>query len=66
MTYSDNVPLLISLPKTCRDKLRRIAAEQNLSNPDEVTSAARLGREIILKHFESMNQEVSADQEGGK
>lgn len=66
MTYSDNVPLLISLPKSYRDKLRMIAAEQNLSNPDEVTSAARLGREIILKHLESMNQEISTDQEGGK
>lgn len=43
-----------------------IAAEQNLSNPDEVTSAARLGREIILKHFESMSQEINSNRGGGK
>jgi len=66
MTHSDNVPFLISIPKSSRDKLRMIAAEQNLYNPDEVTSAARLGREIILKHLESMSQEISTDQEGGK
>jgi hypothetical protein len=66
MTNSDNVPFMISIPKQCRDTLRKIAAEQNLSNPDEVTSAARLGREIILKHLESMNQEIGADLEGGK
>ena len=57
MSISENVPLMISLPKPCRDKLRKIAAEKNLSNPDEVMSAARLVREIVVRHLDSISQE---------
>ena len=48
-----NVPLIISLPKKYRDLLRRMAAEKNLNNQDAVSSAARLGREIIINHVDS-------------
>ena len=45
------VPMMISLPKEYRDKLRTMAAEQNLMNPDQVTSAATIAKEIICGHL---------------
>jgi hypothetical protein len=45
------VSLMISLPKEIRDRLRKMAAQRNLENPDEVTSAAQIGREIICQYF---------------
>ena len=51
------VPLMIYIPKPYRDKLRVLAAEHNLSNPDEVWSAARLGRDIIVQHLDTTYQE---------
>ena len=44
------VPLMLSISKEHRDLLRTIAAECNLENPDEVISAALIGRNIII-HF---------------
>lgn len=54
-----NVPLMISLPQRYRDRLRKLAAEHNMSNPDEVLSAARIGRDIIVQHLDSTTQEGS-------
>jgi hypothetical protein len=53
MDNSKNVPLMISLPKKYRDLLRRMAAEKNLAMPDDVVSAARLGKEIICEYLEN-------------
>jgi hypothetical protein len=39
MAKSKLVPMMISLPKEFRDKLRTMAAEQNFVNPDQVTSS---------------------------
>ena len=46
------VSITISLPQTYRDRLRRMAAEQNLKNPERFTSISQLGREIICQHLE--------------
>ena len=64
MSISENVPLMISLPKPCRDKLRIIAAEKNLSNLDEVMSAARLVREIVVRHLDSLSEEDHIHENG--
>ena len=32
------VPLMLSVPKRCRDKLRQMAAERNFRNPNRVAS----------------------------
>jgi hypothetical protein len=56
MAKSKLVPMMISLPKEYRDKLRMMAAEQNLKNTDQVTSAATIAKEIICRHL-SMDQE---------
>ena len=57
MSNSGNVPLMISLPQPYRDRLRKLAAEHNLSHPDEVLSAARIGRDIIVQHLDSTTPE---------
>ena len=51
MTKTKLVPMMISLPKEYRDKLRTMAAEQNFINPDQVTSAATIAKEIICEHL---------------
>jgi hypothetical protein len=56
MAKSKLVPMMISLPKEYRDKLRTMAAEQNFNNPDQVTSAATIAKEIICDRL-SMDQE---------
>ena len=43
------VPLMLSVPPHCRDKLRQMAAKRNFQNPDRVTSAATIARELVLE-----------------
>ena len=52
MKQSRQVPLMLSVPKEVRNRLRKLAAEQNLKNPDQVTSASTLAREIVCLHVE--------------
>jgi len=54
-----NVPFMISIPKPYRNLLRKMAAENNLSNPDSSSSAAQLAREIIINHLKSVEREVN-------
>lgn len=49
------VSITISLPQKCRDRLRVMAAEQNLRTPQSFTSVSFLGREIICRHLEGIN-----------
>ena len=51
MNNVKSVPMMISLPKEVRDKLRIMAAEQNMKNPDQVTSAATIANKIICQHL---------------
>ena len=65
MAKSKLVPMMISLPKEYRDKLRMMAAEQNFINTDSVTSAATIAKEIICDHL-SIDREPKIDEsEGG-
>ncbi len=41
------VSITISIPKVYRDQLRKMIAQSNLENPDEVTSLSQLGRECL-------------------
>jgi hypothetical protein len=58
MSIEEKVSLTISINKEYRDRLRMIAAEQNLKNPDKVTSASTLAKEIICKHLDKLRPEV--------
>ena len=53
MPENKPVPLMLSIPKSFRDKLRIMAAEQNLKNPDLVTSASTIAREIVCAYFDN-------------
>ena len=50
------VPLMLSVPQECRDKLRRMAAKRNLQNPNKVTGAATIARELVLEGIERVEQ----------
>lgn len=47
--------MMISIPTEIKMRLRRLAAERNLQNPERVTSAATLARELLLKSMENEN-----------
>jgi hypothetical protein len=53
MPENKPVPLMLSIPKSLRNKLRTMAAKQNLKNPDQVTSASTIGREIVSAYFDN-------------
>jgi len=56
MNQSKQVPMMASLPPEARDKLRILAAEQNLRNTNRVTSASTIARELILEGIEKIEQ----------
>lgn len=47
MSNDEKVSLTISIHKEYRDRLRTMAAEQNLQDPDQLTSASTIARQII-------------------
>ena len=53
MPENKPVPLMLSIPKKIRDKLRIMAAELNLKNPDLVTSASGIAKEIVCAYFDN-------------
>jgi hypothetical protein len=50
------VPMMLSVPPECRDKLRQMAAEQNLRNTRRVTSASTIARELLLEGIERVEK----------
>ena len=66
MAKSKLVPMMISLPKEYRDKLRTMAAEQNFVNPDQVTSAATIAKEIICEHLSIVREAKVKEKIGGR
>jgi hypothetical protein len=64
METMKNVPILISLPRKFRDLLRRMAAERNLSNPNQVTSAARIGSKIIVDYLRGLESKDGGSTDG--
>ncbi len=46
------VPIMLTVPKEIRNKLREMAAQENLKNPDKVTSAAEIGKKILINYLE--------------
>lgn len=54
MSTEGKVSLTISVSKEYRDRLRTMAAQQNLSDPDQLTSASTIAREIICRYFDEI------------
>ena len=69
MCQEEKVSLTISIPKSYRDRLRTMAAQQNLHDPDQLTSASTIAREIIceyidrVEHLEASLKEASSEAE---
>ena len=66
MDHSKHVPMTLSLPKQYRDMLRTMAAEQNLENPDLVTSASTIAREIVCRYLDEASESENNLTEGGR
>lgn len=50
------VALMLSVPPDCRDKLRQMAAERNFRDPQRVTSASTIARELVLEGIEKIEK----------
>ena len=48
--------LTLSINKEYRDRLRTMAAQQNLNDPDQLTSASTLAREIICEYIDTIDR----------
>ena len=60
MTTGRKVSITISIDKLYRDQLRTMAAKQNLHDPDQLTSASTIAREIICEHIDQ-RERIEAD-----
>ena len=60
MYQEEKVSLTISIAKSYRDRLRTMAAQQNLHDPDQLTSASTIAREIICEHIDEIDR-IEAD-----
>ena len=65
MTYDEKVSITISIAKIYRDRLRIMAAERNFENPDQITSASTLAREIVCKYLDNEPVEPKSSLKGG-
>jgi hypothetical protein len=57
MPENKPVPVMLSIPKRFRDKLRIMAAELNLKNPNQVTSGSTIAKEIVCAYFDNRDAE---------
>jgi len=64
MPKERGLPLMLSIPKDCRDKLREMAARQNLENMDQVTSASTIAREIICRYLDRVEAGSDNNKKG--
>ena len=65
MSKEEKVSVTISIDKSYKDKLRIMAAEQNLKNPDKVTSASTIAKEIICGYLDKLTPEEIEENGGG-
>jgi hypothetical protein len=56
MTTDRKVSITISIEKVYRDQLRTMAARRNLHDPDQLTSASTIAREIICEHIDGLER----------
>ena len=56
MSTEEKVSLTLSIDKIYRDRLRTMAAQQNLNDPNQLTSASTLAREIICEYLDTVKR----------
>ncbi len=65
MSKEEKVSVTISIDKSYKDKLRIMAAELNLMDPNQVTSASTLAKEIICGYLDKLTSEKIEENGGG-
>ena len=65
MTNDEKVSITISVAKLYRDKLRIMAAERNFENPNQITSASTIAREIVCEYLDNEPAEATYSLKGG-
>ena len=60
MSIEEKVSITISINKEYRDRLRTMAAQQNLHDPDQLTSASTIARETICEYIDKIDR-IEAD-----
>jgi len=60
MSNEVKIAMMVSIGRVYRDRLRTIAAEQNLKDPTQVVTASGISRDIICKYLDQL------DNVGGK
>ena len=56
MSTEEKVSLTLSIDKIYRDRLRTMAAQKNLNDPNQLTSASTLAREIICEYLDTIKR----------
>jgi hypothetical protein len=64
MSKEEKVSVTISIDKSYKDKLRIIAAKLNLRDPNQVTSASTLAKEIICGCLDKLTSEEIEENRG--
>jgi len=54
---SQTVQILLTIPKSYRDRLRTLAAEENLRNPDHVVTGSYLAKEFLCESLDKHLQD---------
>jgi len=52
------VPLMLTVPKEFRDRLRQMAAERNLQNPNKVVAASTIARELLVESLSEIESQA--------
>ena len=65
MSKEEKVSVTISIEKSFKDKLRIMAAEHNLKDPNQVTSASTLAKEIICGYLNKLTSKEIEENGGG-
>ena len=50
------IAMMISVEREYRDRLRKIAAEQNLKDPSKVRTASGIVRDIVYEYLDQLNE----------
>ena len=62
MSKEQTVPLMLTVPKSIRDKLRSQAAKRTLENPDRVITAAQIATSILCKYINTINKKEGRNE----
>jgi hypothetical protein len=57
MSNEVKIAMMVSIDRVYRDRLRTMAAEQNLKDPTKVITASGISRDIICEYLDKLEEE---------